>query len=127
MIWIWSLLGCVAALLFIYIGVFSLIFVRGREQDLVGKDFPKGSTWAKFKEEICFGAAWVEQNTFEPITITSRDGVRLYGRLFPAESRKIIVLFHGYRSAANRDFSCALEYYHKQGFQSARTEKAAAD
>lgn len=117
MIWIWSLLGCVAALLFIYIGVFSLIFVRGREQDLVGKDFPKGSTWAKFKEEICFGAAWVEQNTFEPITITSRDGVRLYGRLFPAESRKIIVLFHGYRSAANRDFSCALEYYHKQGFQ----------
>lgn len=117
MIWIWSLLGCVAALALIYSGIFYFIFVRRREQDLIGLGFPEYSNWAEYMDEIRDGAAWAEQNAFEPITITARDGVRLYGRLFPADSRKIILLFHGYRSIANRDFGCALEFYRRQGFQ----------
>lgn len=47
---------------------------------------------------------------------TSFDGIKLAGRYYDNSSNRTIFLFHGYRSSAQHDFSCAVEMYYKMGF-----------
>ena len=63
------------------------------------------------------GRTFYESLHFEEVEITSFDGVRLHGRLCNAqEGRPTILLFHGWRSCAARDFGCVLQFYLEQGF-----------
>ena len=55
--------------------------------------------------------------TFEEAEIASFDGLRLHARVCGAEAGKpLLLLFHGWRSSAARDFGCVLEFYRAQGF-----------
>ena len=48
--------------------------------------------------------------------IKAYDGIKLAGRYYDNSSSCTILLFHGYRSRAAHDFSCAVEMYYKMGF-----------
>ena len=53
----------------------------------------------------------------EEIYITSHDGLKLYGRLVKAENAKaVVILFHGFRSCADIDFSVVIGKYVDNGF-----------
>ena len=48
---------------------------------------------------------------YEPVTIRSDDGLTLFGRCYPtAPDAPWLLLFHGYRSAAERDFCGGLPF-----------------
>ena len=55
--------------------------------------------------------------TFEEAYIPSFDGLQLHARVCGAEAGKpLLLLFHGWRSSAARDFGCVLAFYRAQGF-----------
>ena len=62
------------------------------------------------------GEAWLNAQAMETVQIESHDGLKLSGHFLNIGSRKTIILFHGYRSRAFRDFSCVGDYYKGLGF-----------
>ena len=63
---------------------------------------------------------WVDralERPFERVEITSRDGLRLVGRFYPAENsdNRLEIFFHGWRGAALRDGCGAAGLTQKSG------------
>lgn len=69
-----------------------------------------------YKEQMKAGEEWIRARQMETVSIQSHDGLKLVGHYLNAGARKTLILFHGYRSRAYRDFSCVAEYYHSLGF-----------
>lgn len=64
------------------------------------------------------GILWLRgmREKLQPLSITSADGLKLYGEFLPAENpRRVVLLFHGYRSSVYYDFSAVLQKYHEHG------------
>ena len=70
-----------------------------------------------YKDMILAERDWYRAQKKEQICLTSYDGLRLAAELLPAETPcgRTIILFHGYRSDAEMDFSCIFRYYHELG------------
>ncbi len=71
---------------------------------------------APFKEQMRQAEAWLRAQPMEEVSILSHDGLKLAGRLLDAGTKRTLILFHGYRASAYRDFSCVAEYYKSLGF-----------
>ena len=56
--------------------------------------------------------------TLEQVFIHSDDGLKLSGHFLPAvgESKKILLLSHGYRCSGLREWGLYADFYHRQGF-----------
>lgn len=107
------LLLILAAVLYYF---FSVAFVRlnvGNYEDL---DDPVNKPLEKYKAVIAKGFEYINSRPHDWVYTVSHDGLRLAARYFPNDSDKTIILFHGYRSSATRDFSCAIEMYIRFGF-----------
>lgn len=75
------------------------------------------SGFQTYAKPIQDGANYYDALDFETVEITSNDGLRLRGRYKKTDDgKKVILLFHGYRSIGRRDFSCAYRYYIEKGF-----------
>ena len=110
---------CAVAALFLLAGFVCMLIAmrRGRAFDPRNPKVIAKSAWAKYQEPVLEGVAWIVSQETEQIGIQSFDGLHLSGRLLPAaEARGTILLFHGYRSMACIDFSCAARLYHELGF-----------
>lgn len=104
------------ALLFVFYYFFSIAFVRlnvGNPDDL---NDPINKPLEKYKDIIKQGLDYISEKNFQWVNTISFDGLRLAARYFDNASNKTVILFHGYRSAAARDFSCAIEMYTRFGF-----------
>lgn len=69
-----------------------------------------GEGWEVYKAKIESGYLWYDETPYEPVEITSFDGLRLKGRYFLHEKNRrqgTVVMFHGYRSSGRRDLSYA--------------------
>ncbi len=74
------------------------------EQDL---SLPLGEQYQKHLPEIQHFMEEMQKDPFEEITITSYDGLKLYGRYYHFEDNvPLKIEFHGYRGSAFRDFCC---------------------
>ena len=114
---LWILLGLAALLL--TVGLIITVAALGRRgDDPLSPGAIAGSCWARYRDAVLEGAAWIARQPVEAVKVQSFDGLRLRGRLLPAdgERRGVLLLFHGYRSAAEVDFSCAARFYHQLGF-----------
>ena len=69
-----------------------------------------------FKDVMQAGEEWIRSQPMETVYIQSHDGLKLAGHFLNAGSKKTLILFHGYRSRAYRDFSCVAKYYRSLGF-----------
>ena len=66
----------------------------------------KGKQYEAVSDRIYASARRMEAVPFEPVSITSHDGLTLAGRLYRNRiSAPVEILFHGYRSCALRDCS----------------------
>ncbi len=72
--------------------------------------------WDRYRREIEEGERWIAAQRMETVSIQSDDGLKLAGRYLDAGTRRTLLLFHGYRSRADRDFSCVVQLYHEMGF-----------
>lgn len=70
----------------------------------------------EYKEEIQRGMNYIDNKPHSRHTIKSYDRLNLSARYFDNSSDKTVILFHGYRSSAKRDFSCAVKMYSDFGF-----------
>lgn len=95
---------------------FSVAFVKLNVGNPDNLSDPINKPLEKYKDIIGAGLEYINDRPHEWIYTVSYDGLRLAARYFPNGSNKTVILFHGYRSSAARDFSCAVEMYLKFGF-----------
>lgn len=80
-------------------------------------DFTSSDNWAPFAEKIKEGREWIENAAGEKVEIKSYDGLILRGKfIFNADSKKTIILFHGYHSRGVNDFGCVADFYYGLGY-----------
>ena len=113
---LWTVLGLAALLLLAGLVIVLAAFGR-RGGDPLSPEVLESSCWSRYRDRVEAGAAWLAQQPGEDVTVRSFDGLTLHARLLPApERRGVLLLFHGYHSAARVDFSCAAPFYHGLGF-----------
>lgn len=95
---------------------FSVAFVKLNMGNFEDMDDPVNKPLQKHRDVIEKGIDYINNRPCEWVYTVSFDGLQLAARYFPNSSDKTIILFHGYRSSASRDFSCAIEMYIRFGF-----------
>ena len=95
---------------------FNMAFVRQNLGDIDDMENPVNKPLEEHKNEINEAMEYVKNLPFEWVETVSFDGLKLKARYFDNNSDKTIFLFHGYRAAALRDFSCAIKMYRSLGF-----------
>ena len=84
--------------------------------DLEDVNSPENDCLKNYKEVVEKGIKYINSAPSKWVYITSFDGLKLAARYFENGSKKTVILFHGYRSNAARDFSCAVKMYLNFGF-----------
>lgn len=112
------LLGALAILFLITVIVFFFYtFVRKEKESRVIFKEGDESYFGEFYKPISDGAAFIMSQEYEEHRIKSFDGLTLYGRyLKNGDSKRTIMLFHGYRSCGEKDFSGSFKFYIDNGF-----------
>ncbi len=115
---LWYILGGIAVLILLggYVA-FHIALVRRKSKDLL--ETPK------FKVKYAEYFPWMKQSAetwkaeaFEEVSITSFDGLKLYGRVYDCENpRGTAILLHGYRADCIRDFACGYAMYRRMGYR----------
>lgn len=104
--------------LFIYATFRATICRADKFPDVFSDDLAK--THHLSKQELANvrrGAEFLRSSPSEDIFIKSHDGLRLHGLLVPADNAKAtVILFHGFRSFAEFEFSSIAEKYHGKGY-----------
>lgn len=95
---------------------FCMAFVKLDTGDLDDMNCPANKPLKEYHEVIAKGINFINSREPEWVETVSFDGLKLYARYFDNSSDKTIFLFHGYRSSASRDFSCAVKMYLDFGF-----------
>lgn len=97
----------------------DMIAGRGRKKEEGGKKLAGGLGFADFTGELEEGKLWFQSQEKERIVMTSHDGLKLVAYYLPApkESRRVLILMHGYRNKGIIwDFSNLVKFYHEQGY-----------
>ena len=73
---------------------------------------------AAWQEAYRAGREWLERHETEEIEVQSDDGYLLHGLLVPhVDPRATVILFSGWRSSWEMDFTCILPFLHAQRLQ----------
>ncbi len=105
---LWILLGILAIIFIIAYVCFRMAFyVPNRDPDHLDLDtIPEGEIYEPFRESM---EKWAEETKalpHEQFSITTFDGLKLYGKYYEyAKGAPIELMFHGYRGNAQRDLS----------------------
>ena len=103
----WFLIG--------YFG-FSKAMKRGYEVDMYDRESLAGTPWDLYFDEIHEGLDWIDAHESEDVWIRSEDGLKLHGRLIKnPEAKGTVLMFHGYRTHPEIDFSAAAHIYYGTG------------
>lgn len=77
------------------------------------EDKLNGREWCGRREEMREGMAWYARQPKEEVSIVTRDGLRLRGKYLEApEAVACVLLFHGFRSKGEFDFSMVLPMFY---------------
>ncbi len=117
--WLIPLLLILAALLWVMDYFFRFAVVRQKPAKKKKKSSSEEMglvSLAAYKDQMKAGEEWLMNQRMEQVFIESHDRLKLAGHFLDAGTKKTLILFHGYRSRAFRDFSCVCEYYRSLGF-----------
>lgn len=95
---------------------FSIAFVKHNIGNTDDMNDSINKPLEKHKAIITKGIDFINNEPCKWVHTQSIDGLTLYARYFDNSSDKTVILFHGYRSSAARDFSCAVGMYKSFGF-----------
>lgn len=108
-----AILIVILAVICILLGFFKMAFVKKNVKGSGMYDM----NLTNYKNEIAKGIKFFDEAPHTKMGITSFDGLKLSANFYSNENaRGTIMLVHGYRSYAKRDFSCASEFYYDLGF-----------
>ncbi len=94
----------------------TLVRSRAKKEDTMKMS---GTDWNQYIPDIQKDREWLwEQHEHEDVSITSRDGLKLAGTLFPVENaRGTVLCLHGYTSSRMQDYSSLGRYFMENNFQ----------
>lgn len=95
---------------------FSIAFVKHNIGNTDDMNDSINKPLQKYKDIVSKGIDYINCEPHKWVHTQSFDGLTLYARYFDNYSDKTVILFHGYRSSAARDFSCAVAMYKNLGF-----------
>lgn len=76
-----------------------------------------GTDWYSYSDIFDAGREVLSKNKMEQISIRSRDGLRLNGYFYPkSDSKKLVIMCHGYTGDAKTNFLGQAMYFEKNGF-----------
>ena len=105
-----------AILISIAAGCFLMAFVRKYQPFVDDIDAPENEFLKDYYDIVKDGMKYIETAEHKWVRTKSFDGLCLAARYYPKEnSDTTVILFHGYRSSAKRDFSCAVKMYSDLG------------
>lgn len=116
-----ALLIILAALVLLFSALIAAFFFytfvrRNKESRLIFKPGDE-EYFGKYYKPIADGANYIMSQKYEEHYIKSYDGLTLYGRyLKNGDSKKTVMLFHGYRSCGEKDFSGSFKFLVDNGF-----------
>jgi len=120
----YGFIGLVVLILIAADIVFAFVFfdrsIVMHREEIVNDPMPgdKGIplAWTAHLLEIKRNAAWMREQRYERVFMTSRDELRLAGYWLPAENEKrVVMFFHGYKSNPWWDSSGMGQYLHEHG------------
>ena len=118
MIAILPITAAMAVILWLIVGYigFCAAIRRGKELDIKNRESLKGTSWDYYYNEIQEGIRWIESRPAEHVYILSGDGLKLHGRLIlNPDARGTVLMFHGYRTHPEVDFSASAHVYYECG------------
>lgn len=115
-----TILLCIAlAILIILIfsyGAYRMSFYPAERREDNDYKMPRGAQYDEVRENISKSINDMLSRPFEPVTITSFDGKKLYARYYHcADGAPLQIQFHGYKSCAVVDFSGGSKLAGKMG------------
>ena len=107
-------------LILLFLGVilyfFNLAFVRKKGMNPDDLNTEQNAFLKPYAELLKEGMDFVDNTEHKRYETVSFDGLKLSARYYNQNSDRTILLFHGYRSSARHDFSCAVKMYYENGF-----------
>jgi fermentation-respiration switch protein FrsA (DUF1100 family) len=95
---------------------FYFAFLKRKVQDTTDLDAPINNFLKPYRETVESGMKYIYEHPHTEVYTKSFDGLRLCAQYYPCgESKRTIIIFHGYRSSPQRDFSCAVKMYGEMG------------
>ncbi len=116
MILLYVFLVLVILLVAVIFYFFSLAFVRKNNDDVDDLSSQRNDFLKPYFDIIKSGYDFIDNTEHKRYETISFDGLKLSARYYNQNSEKTILLFHGYRSSAKHDFSCAVKMYYESGF-----------
>lgn len=102
--------GCLAV-------IYYIAFYSNRKHHPAPFEMPRGSQYEPYAKQLVDSVRRLDEVPYEPVYITSYDGLRLFGRWYDAgKGAPVAILFHGYRSTALRDSSGGAPFCMERGF-----------
>lgn len=95
---------------------FSIAFVKKNTGNLEDLNHPENKILDSYREVVQNGMDYIKNTPSKQVYTKSFDGLKLAAKYYDNNSENTMILFHGYRSAAARDFSCAVKMYSDMGF-----------
>ena len=96
---------------------FCITFVRNPKKGVTPTDIKINKTLVPYRSIVDPGIKFNNDTFHKTVSIKSGDGLTLVGDYYPNEENKgTMILFHGYRSVAKRDYACVLKIYYENGF-----------
>lgn len=105
-----------ALFIFTVLYFFSIAFVRHDDKNIDDIDASVNSFLGEYKPTVKEGIDFIERQPHSYVYCHSFDNLKLAARYYDCKSEKTVILFHGYRSSAKRDFSCAVKMYCEYGY-----------
>lgn len=102
---------------------FFIAFVRRKKDSSSDIDSKENDFLDKYRPVIKEGLNYIHSAPSRRVYCKSFDGLTLAARYFDMHSHNTVILFHGYRSSADRDFSCAVKLYCEQGYNVLLTDQ----
>lgn len=97
--------------------VFTVACRRQKELPWADETGLQATIWAPMAACIQESFRWIRDHHAQDVWVSGDDGLGLHGQWIPAENAVgTILLFHGYRSCPQADFSLVLDFYHRLGF-----------
>lgn len=117
MLYFWIALGVLDAFIIIFIILLCYVSLRRAPNDIRKQNVSPNHPLAKVRESIIESQKFFKEHAGELLVIET-NGVELAARRYAQNDPKgRIILFHGYRSVAETDFGCAMDYYYAQGYE----------
>lgn len=110
------ILTALLIILLIFLYFFCLAFLRKDNKALDDLDSDVNRFLEPYRDMIAEGMQYIENHPHKRVCTQSYDGLNLYASYYPKkESKRTIIIFHGYRSSPKRDYSCAVKMYGDMG------------